>query len=455
MESITDAATATIEFIESNKSLINTAAKLALVLGTAGAGFMALSGVVKIATGSLWMAQKAYAGLMAGIAASKAVYAATAAAIFAVQKSLLIATTTSKLFVVSLQALHSGLLSMEQISQITPVLENFKALLTGIPAVLGQIALAVGVAIAAFKLGEAIAEWTGLDEKIKDAYFWLFNIKELNRSEVESKMISTWRKQLKDGIIDAKEFERRLSAIKSPKKKTVVAELSDAKNPSKPNSTTAQEKDDSRAWRNAELRLDLMYEGYELEKKKLSVSRDEALAGAEGQQKIIDLIHEEYQLRLDLLNMRTGKSQAEEDARRMLQLEERKKEIADIDGYQKNTNEALLLDLQYDGYGLSKKKLELEKRIAFERAKAEGANIDLVEKEYQLRNQILEAENARSEAELIAQNTRESSGTFSSSNLNQSLGIYTSTFDRIAKASEETAKNTKMLKNMTESTFAS
>ena len=464
MESITNAATASIEFIESNKSLINTAAKLALVLGTAGAGFMALSGVVKIATGSLWMAQKAYAGLLA----AQTAYTATVSGLAAIKAAVISMTATVKVGIVALQAYHAGMLSMEQISKITPLFTNFKAVLAGLPAVLGQIAIAAGVAIAAFKLGEAIAEWTGLDEKIKDAYFWLFNIKELENKDVTKKMILVHEEKIKLlkeefslNLITLKKFKERMNeetGIINKLKNTKPIKLSisvDKKEDKKVKTTIIDnEKIDSREWRNKELQLELIYEGYLLEKEKLDLAREEAIAGAEGQQKIIDLINEEYQLRLDLLNMRTQAAQEEEAARKRLQLEEKQKEIAEINGYQKVTNEGLLLELQYDGYELSRKKLELEKRIALERAKAEGANVDLVEKEYKLRNQILEAENARQEADRIAQNTKESSGTFAATNLNQMLGVSTNTFDRIAKASEETAKNTKALQNISELAFA-
>ncbi|MFA5424526.1 MAG: phage tail tape measure protein [Phycisphaerae bacterium] len=93
------------------------------------------------------------------------------------------------------------------------------------------------------------------------------------------------------------------------------------------------------------------------------------------------------------------------------------------------------LELNYEGYELDKKRLELAHKIALARAEAAGLDTEALEKLQGLQMQVLDLNNRPS-------NDLSSMGTFSSMNVSQMLGMGGGTFDRIAKATEQTAKNT-------------
>jgi TP901 family phage tail tape measure protein len=93
------------------------------------------------------------------------------------------------------------------------------------------------------------------------------------------------------------------------------------------------------------------------------------------------------------------------------------------------------LELNYEGYELDKKRLELAHKIALARAEAAGLDTTLLKQLQGLEMQTLEMKNQPS-------NNLSSMGTFSSMNISQMFGVGGSTFDRIAKATEQTAKNT-------------
>jgi len=95
----------------------------------------------------------------------------------------------------------------------------------------------------------------------------------------------------------------------------------------------------------------------------------------------------------------------------------------------------LELELQYKGLELEREKLKLKQKQAMEAAKAAGLDTEALEKLQGLQMQVLDLNNRPS-------NDLSSMGTFSSMNVSQMLGMGGGTFDRIAKATEQTAKNT-------------
>ena len=109
-------------------------------------------------------------------------------------------------------------------------------------------------------------------------------------------------------------------------------------------------------------------------------------------------------------------------------------------------NEELMLELQYKGFELERQKLALAEKRAIAEAEKNDYDVDAVKQEFDLRKKILNAREIAEKTKENAPTVRQSFGTFSSQNLQQVFGSG-SAMDRIAKFSEETAKNTKAMKD--------
>ena len=207
-----------------------------------------------------------------------------------------------------------------------------------------------------------------------------------------------WRKQLVDGNIDLKEFEKRvenLNKLKTEgvKPKKEVAEVAEEQD------TTARVKKELEI---KQLELDLQYKGFDLEQKKLDLAKQEEIIAAKGPQETIALIEKEYALRQQILNKKRDEAaeaerlRASEELTAKLQDEaakvlERSQAIADFDNEQEMRNEELMLELQYKGFELERQKLALAEKRAIAEAEKNDYDVDAVKQEFDLRKKILNA----------------------------------------------------------------
>ncbi len=172
------------------------------------------------------------------------------------------------------------------------------------------------------------------------------------------------------------------------------------------------------------------------------VEKAKAAGAAQG---LIDKINAARKQELDNAEAeRNRKNDAERAANKLRDDQEearRKEAIAQANKSHAETVEELELQAKFKGIELDRQMLALQRRRAIDAAKAAGENVDLVEREYDLREQILEAGAA---AEKVREKAIEVSGTFSSEALS-GLGVSSRLAERTAAAAEETAENTKKI----------
>ncbi|MBN1554459.1 MAG: phage tail tape measure protein [Phycisphaerae bacterium] len=111
------------------------------------------------------------------------------------------------------------------------------------------------------------------------------------------------------------------------------------------------------------------------------------------------------------------------------------KQRTDIDNARRADIEEMTLRSKFKGVELEKKLLKLEEQRAIVAARASGASLLLIMKQFALRRKLLSADTASALQQQV-----EVRGTFNAAALQ---GLQSSTTDRIAKATEGTEKNTK------------
>lgn len=466
------------KWIDANGETITVSLRAAAAIGGFGVAIIGVGKLINLGEKAIWGLQKAYSAYGAITEAVSKAPAVFGAAVEGAGSAIKGASSAITLFKDGLKSIaRDGSFAVKTFIEMRRDGEklgdtikflgiNFKSfggsfgIFKSLGLLLGQVAVAAGVAVAGFKLGEVIADWTGLTAKIKDAYFWLGNIKELNNDEVRSKQIDIWKKQLEGTDNAAEELEKRIKkldavAAKNKEEKKSIAGGAEAPEVNESLITASAEK----TLKIRELEYELQYKGFDLAQKKLELEKEQAIAAAKGQATLIALTEKEFELKQKKLDAekqasieakkqdeikaisdeRTASLQAE--AARILDLSAAAT-TRDID--QEKTNEELMLDLQYQGYELEKQKLALAEKRALAEGEALGYNLDLVKQEFDLRNKILDARETADKAKEIAPETIKSAGTFSGRNLQQVFGGG-SVMDRVAIASEATAKHTKQM----------
>jgi hypothetical protein len=194
------------------------------------------------------------------------------------------------------------------------------------------------------------------------------------------------------------------------------------------------------------LRLKLTKQGYDLRKSELALEREIAIEKAAGDEKLIADLNEEYSLKMQILILENQREKAANlnaaAAERQAAADAKREETALRDIDRLRTIQDLELETQYSGIELERARLELAKGRAIEEGKALGLSLALIEKEYDLRNKILDAQAAAESVgsedaidKLTARGqfgAQSASGAFGAGNIN-----------RLEKSNEEIAKNTK------------
>jgi hypothetical protein len=358
----------------------------------------------------------------------------------------------------------------------------------GLKAVMDTMAV-VGVAIAGWDFGKQLGQILELDKRFQK-FFADVNQKTNTTGEILSmtegelylaqlKMIDD---QLKRNDISTEEYLRRIKSLNEASLKRVLAEpeknaavlptgeiVTDQKliEQSKQNILDTEKE-----------ALALIYEGARLKEKEIELEKANAIAKLEAERQAaliaadgfanaeemrsstikqyaeaITATNNLYRGRLELLaadqqreeianKIATAEKISTDEAARKLEFERRSNEFQES----KSAEIAdLELELSYKGYELEKKKLDLAQQRAL-LAAPEGS-LDLVLKEYELRNKILQAEEAAATG-----NDLSSIGSFSTTNLSKSFGVNKSA-DKTATNTgllvEETKKTNKLIKSNT------
>lgn len=300
---------------------------------------------------------------------------------------------------------------------------------------LGKIALVAAAVIASFKISQVIAEWTGFDriaawvlDKITDMLGYVTALAAV-------RLVAEWTGLDKilasvldkiNGITSGAEKAGKiggLGKILSPEGGKAIADNEDV------DTSSAKELAKIKLETEKE-RLKLVLQGIGLRREELDIERREAIALAGSDADKIAAIREQFAVKQQLLDMEEKAEQAEYAKRKRLEGEQAMAEYqAEIDEKRLNKedqifrNRELALELEYEGYDLEKKKLELAKEAALARTPAYLKKA--IEEEFALRNKLAdksEAEQRAKEAASRIKNVATSMGTFASSALDRVFG---------------------------------
>ena len=396
-DGLTEAVGEMASFVRENGDAIKTTGKLTVALIGLGAAFYGVGTAAKAAAFGLGIFKTSVVGLRLFVGAAAKVITTL---------STMVAGT--KLF-----AMAMGLL--------TPAVE------VATVAILKFVALPVGVALAGWYIGKAIDDWTGFSEWVEKTYRWLFNIKQLSQEQTELEMVKGWKKQLDEGAISLKEYEKRLRALAEVRANRGKPEKIDpgdtTENKGHPalgqvgddapaGGTESQGKAEAREKNlqrireeTARLMLEAQYDGIELQRQQLDLAEQQAIAAAEGEEEVIASIKEQYALKKALLNVEYDRTreqekqrEAEKKAREAAWKAEREQEeaarkaetAAQHERDVQKEIEDLKLQLAYDGLELEKEQLKLAEKRALVWAKMAGIDPALIEEEFDLREKLAE-----------------------------------------------------------------
>ena len=507
-ENFTQVAGQATAWVEANGETVTASARAVVALTALGAGLLAVSVAAKGAALSFGAMSLVFtAGTKIAAALTISISFLKAQIVLLRAASLLSAGSMSAMAASFVAAKISAFTLATGITTLTGVI-NLATL-----AAFKFIALPIAVALAGFKIGEAIAEWTGLSRATQTAYNWLFDVKELSDEEIFKKQLDSLNQRLAAGKITAEEYKRQLEALNSVRLKGVSQD--DQAGSGEKDKAEEDEKSRKRALVAAEqerkiedaknkiqeANIKLTYDGIEQRKQLLGLEKERAIDAAEGNKELISQITQKFIAESKLLDLekqradvkaseleeeqkvlsaKSANEQKERDIQDLaltnlfqgVELEQRRLElakqraieeakalgenvalverefalrerllsasIAAKNADREKTIQDLVLEAQFKGVELEEKKLELAKQRAIEEAKAAGTSIDLVEKEFALREQIA------NQIKNVPKVTTEALGTFSASSISQAFGS--------RSGSDEVAENTKQLVTETKET---
>lgn len=275
-------------------------------------------------------------------------------------------------------------------------------------------------------------EMTGQVEKIK----------ELTQQDIIKKMYD-------DGRISFEEYARRITALGGVD--MVPDAFADSGSGGGGGNEKAAAISEDVAEKNFEtqkLALQLVYKEFELKSKMLELEKQEEIRKAGNNKEMIAAINAQYAIRerINAAEERAAKAAMDkiEKEKQAAEEMEKKSKLENINSLNKSREQTiaeLQLEASFTGIAFEREKLKLAKARAIEEAKALGLNVELVEKEYKLREDILNAQEAASKVKTVSQ-TLTARGQFGGQAISRTFGMGGNT---IEKSSLETAKNTRDL----------
>ncbi len=411
-ESLTAAVGDMAAFVKANNDAILTAAKLTITMIGTGAALTGVGVAAKLAAVGIGILRTSFIALRFTVAITAKAIIATGVAFKALAAGVTVAVNAYKLGIFWITAKTTALGLMSQACFAASAAMSGLSLSIGAVslALLKFVALPVGVAIAGWHIGKAIADWTGLTEAIEKAYFWLFNIKELSQEDTELEMVKTWKSQLEDGIITLEEYRKRMKALAEVRldRKNGIDPGDTSANKGHPalgqvdgNNQGIESPEDLEAAAEAEakearlkrireetarLMLKAEYEGIELRRKQIDLAEQQAIAAADGEKDVIAAIQKQYEAKRKILDIETQRTREQEKAQSAEHIAQREKDI-------KEEIQNLELKLAYDGVKYEKERLKLAEKRALAWAKVKGIDPALIREEFDLREKLLAKQN--------------------------------------------------------------
>lgn len=472
-ETLKETAKDVIQWVNNNRELMQSILKLSAVITAAGIIITAL-GVAIMGLGSVISNLKIVLPVMASVVNS---FASLYPVVISSVNSMMTMSWTVVDTTANLGKMDAAMTALGQVTR-------------GV----GIAAVAVGVAIAGWNIGKWIAEVTGLNNAIQEFYNQMVEVRDMRGDSFEfASQIAYINKEFYAGRISGEKYKKMMADIAAISKGTYAPKVQEDRSAAlieeekkRVSDRVSFEKrmiDELQNARNANIddeynrAVDSAKNRYAIEmaeakklgaetasiqaiftEKMINASKAKNKQEAEfsyaifrryndlenqimqeGLDKEINAIENRYkeEMRLAAGNasrMSDLRAIEAEEIRVATELDRRRREetAKTVNTANENDIADLMLEAAYKGYELEKKKLDLARERALTEAKAAGANTDLVNKEFDLQQQIMDA------AEEAKNNSITVAGAF---NAVEAAGIAAGTSkeaERTAKATEKT-----------------